>query len=306
MAGEEGFIDMMRALATHPGAQALADDVAVLSFGGETLILTHDMMVEDVHWPGRADPADIAWKLVSANLSDLAAKGAEPVGLLLGYTLGESAWDRHFAEGLRQALDHYAVPLLGGDTVGAGGDGKRTLGMTALGRATHMPVPSRSGAIAGDILYLTGPVGDARAGFEMAEAGLSVPQPLADAFNRPVALLEEGRKLAPQVHAMMDVSDGLLIDARHMADASGLAIRIDLSQVPLSGHYVEHKGQGVAARLEAASWGDDYQLLFAAPAGRIFDVPVYPVGQFSDGSDISLHDGDRNIPLPPILGFSHR
>ena len=151
MSGEGSFIAALRALATNPAARNLADDCAVLEIGTETLILTHDMMVEGIHWLPGQDPADIAWKLVATNLSDLAAKGAEPIGVLLGYTLGQD--DLRFVEGLREALYAFDVALLGGDTVGGGA--VRTHGMTALGRATYLPVPSRSGAQVGDGLWLT-------------------------------------------------------------------------------------------------------------------------------------------------------
>ena len=96
----------MRAMARDPAARGLMDDIAVIELGKETLILTHDMMAEDVHWLPKADPADVAWKLVSVNLSDLAAKGARPLGVLLGLMLGESEWYRRFAAGLDRALAH--------------------------------------------------------------------------------------------------------------------------------------------------------------------------------------------------------
>ena len=94
MASESTFIALMRSMATDPSARGLLDDTAVIKLGAETLILTHDMMAEDVHWLPTADAADVAWKLVSANLSDLAAKGARPLGVLLGFMLGNDAWDR--------------------------------------------------------------------------------------------------------------------------------------------------------------------------------------------------------------------
>ncbi len=149
---EADFIAALRTLAPAPAARGLADDAAVLDFGDEALVLTHDSMVEGRHWLPGQDMADVAWKLVAVNLSDLAAKGAEPLGVLVGHTLGEG--DARFIEGLGEVLNHYRVPLLGGDTVA--GDGPRTLGCTAIGRATHRPVPSRSGARPGDAIWITG------------------------------------------------------------------------------------------------------------------------------------------------------
>ena len=140
--GEGEWIAALRGLASHPAARGLADDAAVLEIGGETLVLTHDMLVEGVHILPGADPADVAWKIVATNLSDLAAKGAEPIGVLLGYMLGED--NQRFTAGLEEVLERFAVPLLGGDTVSGGPP--RAFGLTAIGRATHRPVPSRGGA----------------------------------------------------------------------------------------------------------------------------------------------------------------
>src|SRR3982751_3248775 len=98
MSSESAFIESLKALATHPAARGLADDAAVLELGGRHLVLTHDMLVEGVHYLPGDPPADVAWKLVAVNLSDLAAKGARPLGVLLGFTLGDEIWDRAFAE----------------------------------------------------------------------------------------------------------------------------------------------------------------------------------------------------------------
>src|SRR3954465_13693444 len=117
MSRESDFIDSLRPLARHPGARALEDDAAVLYIGGVGLVLTHDMLVEGVHYLPSDPPQDVAWKLVAVNLSDLAAKGARPVGALLGYTLGTDEWDEAFVEGLGAALAAFGLPLLGRDTV---------------------------------------------------------------------------------------------------------------------------------------------------------------------------------------------
>lgn len=305
MTSESTFIALMRNMATDPSARGLLDDTAVITLGTETLILTHDMMAEDVHWLPSADAADVAWKLVSANLSDLAAKGAQPLGVLLGFMLGDDIWDRRFAEGLQAVLAHYAVPLLGGDTVSNRGD-KRALGMTAIGAASFTPVPARSGTQPGDVLYVTGTLGDALAGFEMAEVGLKGATSLMAAYHRPVARLADGQALAPLVTAMMDVSDGLLLDAERIASASKVQITIDLANIPLSAPYRQQRGDSLESRLQAASWGDDYQLLFTAPAGLELPVPATAVGHVKAGSGLSLTDGDTPIPLPATLGYQHR
>lgn len=291
MTGESAFIDLLRGLPLHPGARGLEDDAAVLEVGGETLVLTHDMLVEGVHVLPGQDPADVAWKLVATNLSDLAAKGAEPVGVLVGYMLGSD--HARFVEGLRDVLATYDTPLLGGDTVSGGPP--RSFGLTAIGRATHVPVPSRSGAQVGDAIYVTGSLGAALAGFEAQRRG---DQEAALPYRRPVPLLAEGRALAPIVSAMMDVSDGLLLDAWRMAKASGTTFVIDRSAPPIA--------LPEARRDEALRWGDDYQLLFTTRDGVEPPVPATRIGAVklrADDAPLVL-DG---IPIssPEGLGYSH-
>lgn len=303
MSRESAFIDSLRAIATHPAARGLADDAAVLG----DLVLTHDMIVEGVHFLPADPPADIAWKLAAVNLSDLAAKGATPLGALIGYGLtGDAAWDAAFAEGLAAALDQFGLPLLGGDTVSLPAGAPRTLGMTAIGRAPPGGAPARSGARAGDGLFVTGTVGDAGLGLAMAQGRLEGPAALGDAYRRPVPLIAAGQALAAQVSAMMDVSDGLLIDAARMADASGLAVRVDLDRVPLSPALVAVSGGGRAARIAAATAGDDYQLLFAAAAPPVgLPCPVTRIGAFSAGRGLSLCDAGTPVSLPDRLGYLH-
>jgi thiamine-monophosphate kinase len=309
VSAESAFIESLRRLAMDPAARRLRDDAAVLEVGGTRLVLTHDMLVEGVHFlPG--DPAqDVAWKLVAVNLSDLAAKGARPVGVLLGFPLGDEAWDRAFLEGFGAALSAFAVALLGGDTVA----GPRVLGLTAIGEAQG-PAPSRSGAGAGDRLWVSGSIGDAGAGLRVLKGELRNAPALVESYRRPRPRLELGEALAPLVTAMMDVSDGLLIDAARMAEASGAAVRIDLEAVPLSEAYLAALGDGREARLAAATAGDDYELLFAAPPGRTQEllaladrlgIPLTPVGAFAPGSGLTLADRGAPLPLPPRLGWEH-
>jgi thiamine-monophosphate kinase len=282
---EPDFIAALRALPLHPGARGLMDDCAVLALGSETLVITHDMMVEGTHFREDADMADVAWKLVATNLSDLAAKGAEPLGVLFGHMLG--AEDERFIKGLHEALETFATPILGGDTVA--GKGARALGLTAIGRATHTPVPSRSGARAGDLVYLTGPVGRAMLGFEGS------PEHRA-AFDRPVPRLAEGRALAPHVSAMMDVSDGLLLDAFRMAEASGVTIALDLSEIPVA----DPTRSG-----ECIRWGDDYELLLTAPPSVALPASAYRIGRVTARGSAPLMLGDTPLSDPASLGYRH-
>ncbi len=274
---EVEFLALLRPLATHPAARGLRDDAAVLG----DLVLTHDVLVEGVHFLADDPPEDVAWKLLAVNLSDLAAKGAMPIGVLLGYALSDTDYDAAFIRGLGEALAAFDVPLLGGDTV----TGPRVLSLTALGRSSV--APSRSGAKPGDALWVTGVIG--RAGL-----GLKGDRAYLDAYRRPVPRLAEGRALAPLVSAMMDVSDGLLIDAGRMADASGVALGIDLDAVPV-----------VGARMAAVTAGDDYELLFALPAGLIPPIVATRIGVFDVGSGLTLHDASGRIALPGRLGWQH-
>ncbi len=298
---------MMRAIASDPAARGLMDDTATVKIGGENLIITHDMMVEAVHWLSDANPADVAWKLVASNLSDLASKGAQPIGVMLGYMLGDDAWDATFADGLRDALAYYAVPLLGGDTVKAAGKlDARSVGMTAIGLATTAMVPARDGAQDGDALYVTGTLGDAKAGYDLARQGHCEPAFLLSAFNRPTALLDEGRLIAPIAHAMMDISDGLFIDAQRMATASKLAVTIDVAEIPLSRQYSALCGDTLESRMDAGSWGDDYQLLFAVADNLPLPVAATKIGYFTNGDGLTLMNRETKADLPTCLGFEHR
>ncbi|HEY6964201.1 MAG TPA: thiamine-phosphate kinase [Erythrobacter sp.] len=282
---EPDFIAALRALPLHPGARGFMDDCAVITLGTETLVVTHDMMAEGTHFRADADMADVAWKLVATNLSDLAAKGAEPVGVLLGHMLGRE--DARFLEGLREALEAFDTPLLGGDTIAA--TGARALGLTAIGRATFTPVPARSGAQTGDGVYITGPVGRAMLGF----AG--DPQHRA-AFDRPVPRLAEGRALAPLVSAMMDVSDGLLLDAFRMAEASGVTLALDPAAIPVA---------DPAQFEKCIRWGDDYELLFTAPPAAALPVRAHRIGTVGPRGPVPLLLGETPLCDPASLGYSH-
>ena len=287
---EADLLTLLRALPLHPGALGLADDAARLG----DLVLTKDMIVEGVHFLAHDPAADVAWKLVATNLSDLAAKGATPVGVLLGMPLGDDAWDRAFVTGLGEVLSAYACPLLGGDTVSGG----RTFSLTAIGRAERSP--TRAGARPGDALWVTGTIGDAGAGLAIAR-GADGPAALLARYRRPTPRLAEGQALSAHVAAMMDVSDGLLIDATRMAAASGCAVTVDLAAVPLSPEYARWSGD----RIAAATAGDDYELLFALPGHVEPPVPATRIGRFAAGAGLTLTDGTAPVALPGRLGFTH-
>jgi thiamine-monophosphate kinase len=282
---EDEFIALLRPLAGD-GARDLRDDAAVLSLSKDgDLVFTHDMIVEGVHFRPEDAPADVAWKLLAVNLSDLAAKGATPLGVLLGYPLGGDDWDRAFAAGLADAVAAFACPILGGDTVK--GVGPRSLSLTAIGRAAV--APSRAGARAGDGLWVTGTIGLAGLGLR-GEGGEAASQ----AYLRAQPRLHEGRALAPLVTAMMDVSDGLLIDAQRLAAASGVRIEIALDTVPVAGE-----------PMAAVTAGDDYELLFTLPQDTPCPVGATRIGSVGAGDGLLLTSRGAPVPLPDRLGYLH-
>jgi thiamine-monophosphate kinase len=310
VSGEAAFIAALRKIVRHPGARGLLDDAAVIPAPvGREFVITHDMIAEGVHFLPADPPGDVAWKLLAVNLSDLAAKGAKPIGVVLGYALaGDVAWDEAFVAGLARALDHFGVSLLGGDTISVAMGAPRTMGLTAFGEAAA-PVPDRRGARADDTLWVCGAIGDAGLGLRIARGEIEGPRRLLKAYRLPMPKLHEGRAYAPLVHAMADVSDGLLIDVGRIAEASGLAVTIDLDAIPLS---PETRGYGEdrIARITATTAGDDYALIFAAPTSAndaivALDMGATPIGRFEAGSGLSVRDGQGGVPLPSKLGYLH-
>jgi len=306
---ESEVIARLRRIATAPEARGLLDDVALLG----DLVITHDTIAEGVHFRPDDPPSSVGWKLVAVNLSDLAAKGATPAGALLSLTIsGRAKWEDGFLTGVEAACESYDLPLLGGDTIALPEGAPRVLGMTAIGRA-GVKVPERAGGQAGDALWLVGTVGDAAAGLAQLTADRRATGALVDIYRRPVPQLEAGRALAPHAHAMMDVSDGLLLDARRMAEASRCGIAIELDKLPLSSAFVAERGQDLGGRLFAATGGDDYALLAALPPEidpATLSLPsgtrVTRVGSLTAGKvSLSLTHGGEPVELPERLGFEH-
>ena len=187
--GELAFIEALRAIATHPAARGLADDAAVLG----DLVLTHDSIAEGVHFLPDDPPASVGWKLVAVNLSDLAAKGAEPLAALMSVTIaGDGVWEAGFLGGVAAACEAYHLPLVGGDTIALPIDAPRVLGLTAIGRGGAQ-VPARAGGKPGDRLWLVGTLGDAAAGLAALQADRHAEGVLVEAYRRPVPLLAAGR-----------------------------------------------------------------------------------------------------------------
>jgi thiamine-monophosphate kinase len=306
---ESDLLDRLRRIATAPEARGLLDDVAVL----DGLVVSHDSIAEGVHFLPADPPASVGWKLVAVNLSDLAGKGVQPAAAILSLTIsGESEWEEHFLIGVEAACETYALPLIGGDTIALPLGAPRVLGMTVIGRAGES-VPERSGGKPRDALWVVGTIGDAAAGLKALIADRSATGPLVEIYRRPIPQLSAGQAIAPHAHAMMDVSDGLLIDSKRLARASGLNASIELDRLPLSKAFIAELGDSLNSRLFAATGGDDYALLAALASDvdpSTLSLPqgtrMTRVGSLSEGeAGVSLTSGGKPVELPERLGFEH-
>ena len=304
---ERDVIARLRRIATDPAARGLADDAALL----DGFVITHDTIAEGVHFLPFDPPASIGWKLVAVNLSDLAAKGAAPRAALLSMAIGDPDWDEAFLDGIEAACESYGIALIGGDTIALPPGAPRVLGLTALGEAGER-TPARSGGKPGDRLWLVGTLGDSAAGLALLRAEPKASGPLVDHYRRPVPLLAAGKALASEACAMMDVSDGLLLDLDRLCEASGCGADIDLDALPLSRAFIAERGQHRNARLFAATGGDDYALLAALPAAvdpfSLFlpnPTTMAVIGTLAEAGGIRLADAAGPVELPETLGYEH-
>lgn len=309
---------LLSPLATDPAARGLKDDVAVLHPPpGRAMVLTHDTIVEGVHFLASDPPGTVAQKLLRVNLSDLAAKGADPAGYLLSCAWSERcdwAWREAFAAGLAKDQARFGLSLLGGDTVST--PGPLTLGATLIGWADSPP--SRAGAARGDRLFVTGPIGDGRLGLEAALGRLtgSEAEVLIDHYRRPTPRLDCLDLVRRFATATADISDGLIADAGRIAVASGLGVRIDLDRMPLSAAaagWLAEQPDPAQARAWLATGGDDYQIaLSIAPAiipaaeqaARALGVALHEVGVFDGDAANVLFEG-RLVEINEA-GWQHR
>ena len=256
--------------ARFPGAYGLTDDAA--SFGlapGEQAVVTTDAVVAGVHFVGDEPPGLIAQKALRVNLSDLAAKGARPLGYTLAAILPreiDDAWLAAFTAGLAADQAEFGIPLIGGDTVAT--PGPLTLSITALGAVTGTMV-RRAGARPGDRIYVSGTIGDAALGLDVLKGGLvglgaADRGFLVERYRLPVPRLALGRTLAGHVSAGLDVSDGLVADLGHLAACSGVDAAIEQPRIPLSAAAAAALAADPAAARSVLTGGDDYELLFTA------------------------------------------
>jgi thiamine-monophosphate kinase len=240
------------------------DDAALLRPPpGVDLVQTIDACVEGVHFPAGLDPADIGWRCLAVNLSDLAAMGADPAWGVLSLALprADLTWLDAFARGVAEAARPVGLDLVGGDTV----RGPLAISFALTGFVPQGMALRRSGARAGDEIWVTGPLGGGAAGLAAWRRGEFAA---AKSFLRPHARLAEGRALRGLANAAIDVSDGLLQDLGHLLAASGVGAVINLEALPIDA--------GAAASATgidmALGGGDDYELCFTVPPGRVAEL----------------------------------
>ena len=276
--GEDNLIARyFKPLATDPGAFNLTDDTAILKARGQDIVVTVDAIVEGVHFLPDDPPDTIARKALRVNLSDLAAKGAEPAGFVLTLALREmhDAWLAPFAMALGEDAMHFACPLLGGDTVST--LGPLSISVTAFGRVPDGKMVRRHGARPGDLVMVTGTIGDATLGLDILKGG-DIARAMAKDATGMAALIDRYRVPQPRcalanavrehVHAAMDVSDGLAGDLTKLCSVSGVSADIRLADVPLSAAAKGLLASGAAGIERLIAGGDDYEVLCAVPQGN--------------------------------------
>ena len=300
-----------------PEAFGLLDDAAAISSRpGQDLIVTKDAVVEGVHFLGGDPPDLVARKLFRANLSDLAAKGAEPYAYFLAVAW-PTGWDEAartaFAAGLAEDQRRYGIKLLGGDTVST--PGPFTASLTALGWVPAGAMVRRAGAKVGDVVLVSGTIGDGTLGLDAAKGGLSElaladRDALIDRYRLPQPRLNLRAALRANAHAAADVSDGLLADVGHIAKASEVGIEIDLDRLPVSAAaqaWLATQPDTAAALVRLATGGDDYEVVCTAPETAVIALSaagMTPIGRVTRGEGVSARLDGVATPLTG-LGWRH-
>lgn len=285
----------------------VGDDGAIVRLPpGRELVVVVDTLVAGVHFPADMAPADVGYRALAVNLSDVAAMGAEPAWMTLALTLPapDADWLDGFAAGLWGLAGRHGVALIGGDTT----RGPLTVSVEVLG---HLPAGTRllrGGARPGDRVFVSGTPGDAAAGLGLSSPAGAAERRLRERFLRPEPRLALGLALAGRTRAAIaaiaaiDVSDGLLADLAHICEASGAGAVIDEERLPLSAALLEVAGRERAAEL-ALTGGDDYELCFTLPpdvnADELSaDVAVTEIGVMTPEPGIRLRRQGRDVPLP--------
>lgn len=304
-----------------PGALGLRDDCAFLEVPeGQELVVKTDAIVEGVHFLPDDPPALVARKVLRVNLSDLASKGAAPRWYLLTAAFRadhDDAWIAAFTRGLAKDQAEFDVRLVGGDTVST--PGPATFSVTALGLVRATWGLKRSGAHVGDDVYVTGTVGDGALGLLVRRGelkGLKAKQQdhLVDRYRLPRPRVKLGHHLLGIATAALDVSDGLVADLGHLCSASGLAAVIEEEQLPLSSAARAAVGAAPALIDRVLTGGDDYEILFTAPASaaKMFErlaeqdgTPITRIGRTEPGKGVSVVNSAGKRRVLARGGWTH-
>jgi thiamine-monophosphate kinase len=313
----EIIAEIFAPLARDPGAFGLKDDAAAIpARPGFDLIITTDQIAEGIDFFAFDPPAEIAQKALRVNLSDLAAKGAVPEFYLLALTLPQGMtreWISSFASGLVSDQERFGISLLGGDT--SRGE-ILSVAITALGFVPEAKMLKRSGARVGDGVYVSGVIGDSGGGlaiFRREKHTLSESQRdhLTTRYRLPEPPVPFGAALRDLASASVDVSDGLVADLAHVADASAIRIAIEAERIPRSEALRAFWGDGIEAILRAATAGDDYQIAFVADPtfedrirAAAKDVRVTRIGTVMAGQGIEVTYKGQPVPVPKP-GYRH-
>lgn len=321
---EFGLIERYFAPIAGPAGLGLKDDAALVHVpAGHDLVTTVDAIVEGVHFLASDPPSAIGWKALGVNVSDLAAKGAAPLGFLLTLCLPAHVtpdWLAEFADGLGRAAGLFQCPLAGGDTVKM--PGPLTLSVTAFGAVPKGAMVRRSTAKPGDMLAVTGSIGDAALGLPLA-AGQAAAWShdlaaedrawLIDRYRRPRPRVALAVTLRGHASAAMDVSDGLLGDAAKLLAASGVGGVIEAPLVPLSDPARHVLNADPACLERVLTGGDDYEILCAVPPSRwdgfvasaaALDIPVARIGQVTQDKAFTVMGAAGPLSFPS-LSFNH-
>lgn len=305
--------------ATAPCAQAgagvalgIGDDCALLELPlGEQLAISTDTLVAGVHFPDPCEPFLLGQRALAVAASDLAAMGAAPLGFTLALTLphAQPAWLQAFAQGLNAMAQGCGLSLIGGDTT----RGPLSLTLTVFGSVPRGQALRRSGAQPGDLLCVGGPLGDAAGALPLVlgqrQVAAQISAPLLARYWSPQPQFALGLALRGRATAALDISDGLLADGAHIAAASGVALRIELEQLPLSSA-LHALLELPAARACALSGGDDYVLLFTLPpsqwpALQAAHAGLRVIGSVAAGQGVQLLDAAGQPVTPTARGYEH-
>jgi thiamine-monophosphate kinase len=313
--GEFGFIDFIKERFPSPdGVCGIGDDCAVIPSPEGELLFSTDLLMEGVHFlREESSPEDVGWKAAAVNISDIAAMGGTPVATFLSIALPKDAqggWAERFMEGYAQISRLYDVPLLGGDTTSSLRDIAVNVGI--LGRCPTGRRAMRSSAKVGEFIYVTGPLGDSAGGLHAILNGLERSDDvdfLIGKHKRPIPRVKEGPALVKsgKVGAMMDISDGIASDLRHILKASSVGAQVHLDRIPLSENLRHVCGRhGMDPYRLATGGGEDYELLFTASDGieDHLDFPVYQIGEIVSGDSL-IWMADGKVVDFEIEGYNH-